>query len=167
MADEDLLIEDEDDSSQEDKYLLFNLGDEEYGVNISMVQSIEELQKIVSVPEMPEYVKGVINLRGKVIPVVDLRLKFHMEEREYDDRTCLIITRIDSQDIGFIVDTVSEVEDIRAKDIEPAPEFSSRAEKNNYIAGIGKVGEEVKILLNVGNILSSDELETITEKGDL
>lgn len=164
MADEDIIFEEDDDASQENKYLLFELGDEEYGVNIAMVQSIEELQKIVGVPDMPVYVKGVINLRGKVIPVVDLRIKFHMAEREYDDRTCMIITRLDHNDVGFIVDTVSEVEDIPEKNIEPAPKFESEKRDNRYIAGIGKVGEEVKILLDVAKVISSSELEEITEK---
>ncbi len=163
MADEEMIVEDDEDSTQENKYLLFYLGEEEYGVNIAMVQSIEELQKIVTVPDMPEYVKGVINLRGKVIPVVDLRIKFHMDEREYDDRTCMIITRLGENDLGFIVDTVSEVEDIPERDIEPPPEFKSDGVSNTYIAGIGKVGEDVKILLDAGKIMSSTELEEIKQ----
>lgn len=163
MADEEMIVEDDEESSQENKYLLFYLGEEEYGVNIAMVQSIEELQKIVTVPDMPEYVKGVINLRGKVVPVIDLRIKFHMSERDYDDRTCMIITRLDQNDLGFIVDTVSEVEDIPERDIEPPPKFKSDGISSTYIAGIGKVGEEVKILLDAGKIMSSTELEEITQ----
>lgn len=161
MAEEiDLLAEDEE-NTQENKYLLFNLGQEEYGVNISHVQSIEEMTKIVEVPDMPAYVKGVINLRGSVIPVVDLRIKFNMSEREYDDRTCMVITRLEETDVGFIVDTVSEVKEITKANIDPPPKFKSEGSNNDYISGIGKIGEEVKLLLDMKKIISGTDLEKI------
>ncbi len=165
MADEDLLaMEEDDENTQENKYLLCKLGTEEYGINIAHVQSIEELQKIVTVPDMPNYVKGVINLRGTVIPVIDLRLKFNMEEREYDDRTCIVITRINDTDIGMIVDTVSEVHDIPANQIDPPPTFRSGSVKERYIAGLGKIGDEVKILLDINQLLKEEEIETMRDK---
>jgi purine-binding chemotaxis protein CheW len=165
MADEDtMFIDADDEADQENKYLLFKLGKEEYGINIAMVQSIEEMQTIVAVPDMPDYVKGVINLRGQVIPVIDLRINFGMEEREYDDRTCAIITRIKETNIGLIVDTVSEVEDIPENNIEPPPEFKSGSGREHYIAGIGKVNDEVKILLDVSKLLQDTDVQEIKEK---
>jgi purine-binding chemotaxis protein CheW len=165
MADEDIaqFTEDED-SEQENKYLLCKLDNEEYGINITHVQSIEELQKIIAVPDLPPYVKGVINLRGNVIPVIDLRLKFHMEEREYDDRTCIVITKIHDKQIGLIVDTVSEVHDIPEANIEPPPTFKKSSGEGQYIAGIGKIGEEVKILLDISKLLLEEEMEEIQGK---
>lgn len=160
-ADDLFLVDDEDDSSQENKYLLFKLADEEYGVDISKVQSIEELQKVTPIPDMPAFIKGVINLRGKVIPVMDLRLRFRMGERDYDDRTCIIIVTIDSTTVGLIVDTVSEVHNIPEAQIEPAPDFSSDVEKDRYISGLGKVGDEVKIILDVNKIIQEQILNSL------
>ena len=118
MSDEQLLLTDEEEeNTQEDQFLLCKLENEEYGINISDVQSIEELQSIVAVPDMPEYVKGVINLRGQVIPVIDMRLKLKMGDREYDDRTCNIIVKINDSKVGLIVDTVAEVVNIPEKNI--------------------------------------------------
>ena len=165
MSDEQLLLaDDEDENSQEDQFLLCKLENEEYGINISDVQSIEELQSIVSVPDMPDYVKGVINLRGQVIPVIDMRLKLKMEDREYDDRTCIVIVKINESNIGLIVDTVSEVVNIPEKNIEPAPSFREGRADNRYISGIGKLGEEVKILLDVSKLLEEQEIEEIQTK---
>lgn len=165
MADEIINHYDEDeDNFQENKYLLCKLDNEEYGINISHVQSIEELQKIVAVPDLPSYVKGVINLRGMVIPVIDMRLKFGMEPREYDDRTCIVITKIQEKHIGLIVDTVSEVHDIPNANIEPPPSFKGKSGENRYIAGIGKIGEDVKILLDVSQLLQEEEMEKIHNK---
>jgi purine-binding chemotaxis protein CheW len=155
------LLDDEEENTQEDKYLLFKLGKEEYGVSIYQVQSIEELQKIIAVPDMPAFVRGVINLRGKVIPVIDLRLRFEMDEKEYDDRTCIIIVNVQDSTIGLVVDTVSEVHDIPKKSIEPAPGFNKKGGKDKYILGLGKIEEEVKILLDVEKIILPEDLENI------
>ena len=156
-ADDDMfLVDDEDDSYQENKYLLFNIGNEMYGINIMIVTDIIELQKITEVPDMPDYIKGVINLRGKVIPAMDLRLRFGMEPRAYDDRTCIIIVNVDNTSIGFIVDTVSEVKDILDSDIDPPPNFKKHTTRDRYISGLGKVEDEVKILLDVKKILDQD-----------
>lgn len=161
------LVDDEDESYQENKYLLFNIGNEMYGINIMIVTDIIELQKITEVPDMPDYIKGVINLRGKVIPVMDLRLRFGMEARPYDDRTCIIIVNVESNSIGFIVDTVSEVKDILENDIDPPPNFKKDNARDRYISGLGKVDEEVKILLDVKKILEQDSnlnLEQLTQE---
>ncbi len=164
MADEDITLVADDDIAQENKYLLFKLGNEEYGVDISSVQSIEEMQKIVSVPDMDAFVRGVINLRGKVIPVIDLRIKFHMPEREYDDRTCMIITSMEEKAVGFIVDTVSEVKEIPESRIDPAPDFRADKQVKRYIAGLGRIEDEVKILVDVESIITIGEIEAISEK---
>lgn len=156
-------IDDEEDSVQENKYLTFRIAEEIYGIDISDITEIIELQKITEVPDMPIYVKGVINLRGKVIPIMDLRLRFNMKEREHDDRTCIIIVNINETAIGFVVDTVLEVVDIPEGDIDPPPQFKTASGYEMYVSGIGKVGEDVKILLNVKKIINSNEIDKITE----
>jgi purine-binding chemotaxis protein CheW len=165
-VDDIFLTDDEEEDSQENKYLTFRIGNEIYGVAISTVTQIIEMQKITVVPDMPGYIKGVINLRGQVIPIMDLRLRFGMEERDYDDRTCTIIVNIDGRSIGFVVDTVLEVVDIPDKDIEPPPEFKSASGHDRYISGIGKVGEEVKILLDAGRVIHEAELHDIVSKAE-
>ncbi len=151
-----------DDEVQENKFLMCRIGDEIYGIDIGFVTDIIELQKITEVPEMPEYVKGVINLRGNVIPVIDLRVRFKMENREYDDRTVITVVHIKGNSIGFIVDTATEVEDIAEKDIDPPPRFKENEERNNYISGLGKKGEQVIILLSVENLIGQEEIQAIT-----
>jgi purine-binding chemotaxis protein CheW len=110
---------------------------------------------------MPDYIKGVINLRGKVIPVMDVRKRFKLQEREYDERTCIIVVEIDGTSVGLVVDTVNEVADIPEDQVEPPPK--SKHKGGSYIQGIGKIGKEVKILLDINKILYEEELETISE----
>lgn len=148
---EELLDEDNEDT-QKDKYLTFAVGREDYGIEICHVTEIIGIQKITDVPDMPGYVKGVINLRGKVIPVMDVRVRFRMPEREYDDRTCIVVVDVDGTSIGLVVDTVKEVADIPPNSIEPPPEVSD-GNRQMFIQGLGKVGEAVKILLNVGKLV--------------
>lgn len=158
MADIDLLVEDDEDvDNQSGKYLMFNLGDEEYGIDIARITAIEELPQITTIPDMPNFVKGVINLRGKIIPAVDLRLRFGIEEREYDDRTCIVIVSVDDSTIGLIVDIVSEVHEIKNNDMGPPPSFKNTSGKEQYIAGLAKIGEEVKIILDVEKIISNED----------
>jgi purine-binding chemotaxis protein CheW len=155
--DEMFLVDDDDDSTQQNKYLLFQLGKEAYGLNIMSVTDIIELQKITKVPDLPDYIKGVINLRGRVIPVMDLRIRFSMDPREYDDRTCIIIVALEQGSIGFIVDTVSEVQDIPDAQIDPPPTFKSTTRKERYIMGLGKINDQVKILLDVTKIVGDED----------
>ncbi len=158
MADIDLMVEDDEDLEQlSDKFLMFKLGEEEYGIDITRITAIEELPQITTIPDMPNFVKGVINLRGKVIPAVDLRLRFGIEEREYDDRTCIVIVTMNESTIGLIVDIVSEVNEIKKDDIGAAPSFKNASGKNQYIAGLAKIGEEVKIILDVEKIISNED----------
>ncbi len=146
----------------EGKYLTFVLGNEEYGIEILKIREIIGIVDITAVPQTPHYVKGVINLRGKIIPVIDLRLKFGMEEAEYTRETCIIVLDVKGILMGVIVDTVKEVVDINAENIEPPPKLGVGID-TEFILGMGKVKESVKILLNVEKILSIEELETIGE----
>ncbi len=164
LQDDMLLSDEEDEDTQANKYLFFRIGHESYGIGIRFILEIIELQKISEVPDMPKSVKGVINLRGKVIPIVDLRLRFGLEERAYDDRTCIVVTEIEQVTIGFIVDTVEEVMEIPESQVEPAPNFKTQSGRERYISGIGKVGEEVKILLDVERIVGDDEMKAVSEK---
>lgn len=151
--DADLLEdEEEDEDTQEDKFLTFVLNKEEFGIEIRYVTEIIGIQSITGVPDMPPYIKGVINLRGKVIPVMDVRLRFGMEERAYDDRTCIVVICINEQSVGLIVDRVSEVLDIPKTNVEPPPK-GGRGENSRFIQGMGKVGDQVKILLNANQLL--------------
>ncbi|MBW2303883.1 MAG: purine-binding chemotaxis protein CheW, partial [Deltaproteobacteria bacterium] len=119
---------------------------------IRHVTEIIGIQKITAVPDMPEFVKGVINLRGKVIPVLDMRKRFVLEEREYDERTCIVVVNVSGGAVGLVVDSVNEVADIPQEQIEPAPEINEE-NKNLMVQGLGKVGEEVKILLDVDRLI--------------
>lgn len=149
---------------QTGKYLTFTLADEEYGIGILKVKEIIGMMPVTSVPRTPDYVKGVINLRGKVIPVVDLRLKFDMESIPYSERTCIIVVEINSNDItvqiGIVVDTVSEVLNIKNEEIEKTPTFGARL-NTEYILGMAKIEGGVKILLNIDQVLSNVEIESL------
>ncbi|RKX88032.1 MAG: chemotaxis protein CheW [Spirochaetes bacterium] len=163
LEDNVLLLDDEDPDTPNNKYLLFHLGKEEYGIDIAQVTAIEELPNITVIPDMPEYIKGVINLRGKVIPAVDLRLRFGLKEREYDNRTCIIIVKVKDNTIGFIVDTVSEVHDIQKSNIGAPPSFKNASRHNQYIQGLAKQGEEVKILLDVEKLISGEDQNILND----
>jgi purine-binding chemotaxis protein CheW len=151
-------------SDQEGKYLTFSLADEEYGIGILKVREIIGMLSITPVPQTPSFVKGVINLRGQVIPVVDLRLKFGMEELEYTERTSIIVVEVKGQagniPIGIVVDAVSEVVNIKGDDIENTPTFGANLD-TNYISGMAKAEGGVKILLDIDRVLSAEELGAI------
>lgn len=152
-------------TGQEGKYLTFALGAEEYGLEILKVREIIGYMPITAVPQTPAYVKGVINLRGQVIPVVDLRAKFGMETTGITEETCIIVVEISQKNrtfsTGVVVDHVSEVLDIAGDNIEPTPEFGSV--NTEYISGMGKVGSAVKILLNIDKVLCQDQLSQFCE----
>lgn len=138
--------------TQKDKYLTFHLADEDYGIEICHVTEIIGIQKITKVPDMANFIKGVINLRGKVIPVMDVRARFSLSPREYDERTCVIVVNVNDQDIGLVVDRVNEVVDIPAAQVEPPP-ATSQSQSTRYIRGIGKMGDSVKVLLDAERLL--------------
>ncbi len=143
------------------KYLIFHLGHEEFGTEVLKVREIMGLQDITTVPQTPQYVKGVINLRGKVIPVVDLRLKFGLSSEEYTARTCIIVVRTVQAEtemmIGIIVDGVAEVLTLNEEDIEDTPDFGPGIE-TPYLNGMAKTKGKVKILLDIDQVLSTNEL---------
>lgn len=156
----DIYEDDEEEDVQMNKYLSFRINDKIYGIEIKYVNEIIEIQKITEVPDMPSFIKGVINLRGKIIPVMDVRLRFKLEETKYDDRTCIIIINLNEVSVGLIVDTVTEVLRIPKENISKPPKF--KGAENRFVSGIGRVDEEVKILLDVEKILYEDELEAVT-----
>ena len=141
------------------KYLTFRLARESYGLEILKVSELIKIMDITHVPQMPDFVKGVINLRGRVIPVIDLRLKFGLEEIPYTDETCIIVVSLGTQ-IGIIVDTVEEVTDIDEHDIEPPPHMGHSV-GTDFIRGMGKVEERVKILLDIEKVLTSEDIACI------
>ncbi|MDD2261997.1 MAG: chemotaxis protein CheW [Clostridia bacterium] len=144
-----------EEDTQKDRYLTFSIGTESFGVDIKYVTEIIGIQPITIVPEVPDYVKGIINLRGKIIPVIDIRLKFKKESIEYDDRTCIIVVEVDEVTAGFIVDNVTEVITIAGDDIVPPPEYKE-CFQNNYIKNIGKTPNGIKLLLDCQMILSGE-----------
>lgn len=148
------------------KLLTFSLGEEVYGVSILQVKEIIGMLEITSVPRTPDFIKGVINLRGKIIPVMDLRIKFGMDEQEYDERTCIIVVEIEIKGnqrlIGVVVDMVSEVVNVHADDIEPPPEYGSKLD-HNFILGIGKIKEKVVIILDINEVFQCEEIIKMLE----
>ena len=146
------------------KYLTFKLGDEEYGLEILKVQEIIQMQRITRVPRAPHFVRGVINLRGKVIPVVELRTKFGLGHQEDTDKTCIIVVEIEHEErpvtMGIIIDEVREVVDIAADEIEDAPSFGASVD-TEFIMGIGKIGENVKMLLDIERVLSAPDVAAL------
>lgn len=146
------------------KYLTFQLANEEFGIRVLKVREIMGVQEITSVPQTPAHVKGVINLRGKVIPVIDLRLKFGLPEAEYNQRTCIIVTQIAGAHctilMGIVVDAVSEVLNLSPQEIEDTPDFGQDA-GGEYLLGMAKVKGKVKILLDIDRILSTQDLQKL------
>ncbi len=150
--------------AREGKYLTFSLAGEEYGIGILKVKEIIGMMPVTHVPQTPEFVKGVINLRGKVIPVVDLRLRFALEAAPYTERTCIIVVEVagasGSVMMGIVVDAVSEVLNIRGTDIENTPAFGVRL-NTDFILGMAKAAGGIKILLDIDKVLSSEDLVAI------
>lgn len=148
-------------ADKEGKYLTFSLASEEYGIGILKVKEIIGIMPITVVPQTPAYIKGVFNLRGKVIPVIDLRLKFSLQAAEYTERTCIIVVEVVSAGrtvlMGILVDSVSEVLNIKAAEIEETPSFGTKL-NTEFILGMAKVGGGIKILLDINKILSTDEM---------
>ncbi len=146
------------------KYLTFKLADEEYGLQILKVQEIIRMQTVTRVPRTPEYLRGVINLRGKVIPVIDLRRKFELSDIEDTERTSIIVVQVELPEgmvtMGIIIDAVREVLDIRAENIEETPSFGANVDAE-FILGIGKIGATVKILLDIDKVLNATEIKEV------
>ena len=148
------------------KFLTFCSGDEEFGLGILKVQEIIGLMKVTRVPRVSSYIRGVINLRGKVIPIIDLRSRFQFDETPDTDRTCIVVVQVDRGNdqvtMGIVVDEVSEVMDVAAVQIEPPPRFASTV-GTNFLVGLAKVGERVIMLLDIDRLLSDEEVAEVVE----
>jgi purine-binding chemotaxis protein CheW len=153
-------------TDREGKYLTFSMAKEEYGIGILKIKEIIGMMSITTVPQTPEFIKGVINLRGKVIPVIDLRLRFGMTANDYTERTCIIVVEIPGLSgtvmIGIVVDSVSEVLSIKGDEIEETPTFGTKL-NTDYILGMAKMDGGVKILLDIDCVLSRDEMNMLEE----
>lgn len=162
----DVVLEAEDSQeslfSQLGKYVTFKSGNEYFGIKIEYVNEIIVLQEITVIPESVDYIKGLINLRGKIIPVIDVRLRFKQEPFEYNDRTCVIIIKLNDMTVGLIVEQIAEVVEIKEDNILPSPSFGhADTSKNKYVYGIGKVGEDVKLLLDPDKLLNDKDVDII------
>lgn len=151
---------DMDEDTQKGKYLTFVLDSESYGIGINNVTEIIGIQPITLVPELPSYIKGIINLRGKIIPVMDVRLRFRKAFREYNDRTCIVVVDINELSIGLIVDSVSEVSIIQDENIVPPPNLNKVS--NKYISGIGKIDNEVKLILDCDKLINYEDVDGLS-----
>ncbi|MCW7469606.1 chemotaxis protein CheW [Leptospira kanakyensis] len=146
----------------ENRFLIFSLADRSYGIEIKNITEIVGMQTITEIPDMPSFIKGVINLRGKVIALIDVRDRFRMANISYDEKTCIIILNIQNQLIGLIVDTVKEVIRINTQNIEEAPKFGE-SENNRFVQSIAKINEDVKVLLNIENLLKDEDKHTLDQ----
>lgn len=153
------LLEQQEDT-QYGRYLTFYLLDDVYGIEIKYVTEIIGMLPVTSVPEVADYIKGIINLRGKIIPVIDMRIKFNKPPAEYDDRTCIIIVETEDLILGLIVDRVADVMTINDEDIAPPPSHKSGI-RNRYIRGIGKVSGGIKLLLDCDKLFNEEETQEI------
>lgn len=151
-----------EEDTQHGKFLTFALGEEVFGIEIQFVTEVVGMQKISGIPEAPNYVKGIINLRGKIIPVIDMRLKLKKDSTEYTDRTCIVVIDIQALTFGLIVDNVDEVITIPDTSIVPPPSYRTGF-KNQYIKGVGKVDEEVRLLIDCECFFKNEELQAVSQ----
>jgi purine-binding chemotaxis protein CheW len=153
----DVLGESYEDDNIDNMYLTFRVADEDYAVGIAYVTEIVGIQKFKRVPDVPEFIKGVINLRGKVIPIMDVRLRFGLPEKEYNDRTCIIVLEVDGVPTGIVVDEVSEVLEIPSSEISPPPGWQNTGDKG-VILGMGKLSNIVCAILDVSKFLFATDI---------
>lgn len=157
-----------DNDSQKDKYVTFKSGNEYFGIKIEYVNEIIVYQEITEIPETEEYIKGLINLRGKIIPVIDVRIRFKQEPFEYNDRTCIIVLNVKELVVGLIVEKIAEVVEITEGNILPNPKIGKAdRSQNKYLYGIGKVGDEVKLLLDPERLLNDEDTALIEQVNDM
>ena len=157
-----------DNDSQKDKYVTFKSGNEYVGIKIEYVNEIIVYQEITEIPETEEYIKGLINLRGKIIPVIDVRIRFKQEPFEYNDRTCIIVLNVKELVVGLIVEKIAEVVEITEGNILPNPKIGKAdRSQNKYVYGIGKVGDEVKLLLDPERLLNDEDTALIEQVNDM
>ena len=157
---EEFLEEEED--SQRGKFMTFQTGKEHFGISISYVSEIIVMQQITAIPEVEDYIKGLINLRGKIIPVIDVRVRFKMEPKEYTDRTCIIVINVKSTQVGLIVEKIAEVDTILDEDIVPPPTIGRKeSESNKYVYGLAKTGDAVKLLIAPEKLINDDDFDAL------
>lgn len=159
VEEEDLLDLEEEEDNIEDMYLTFGVAGEGYAVPIIYVTEIVGIQKIATVPDVPEYIRGVINLRGNVIPLMDVRLRFGLPFRKYDDRTVIIVLNVDEVRTGLIVDQVKEALEILPDQVDHPPQWQNQGEEGGVILGMGKQEEEVNIILDVHQLLDKQSID--------
>ena len=154
--------------AQKDKYMTFKSGSEYFGLKIQYVNEIIQFQTITAIPETEDYIKGLINLRGKVIPVIDAQLRFKQEPFEYNDRTCIIVVNVKSTIVGIIVEEIAEVVEIKEENILPPPAIGhgDNTDHKKYVYGIGKVGNSVKLLLDPDKLLNDADLSAVEQEKD-
>lgn len=151
---------------QKDKYMTFRSGSEYYGLKIQYVSEIIPFQAITAIPETEEYIKGLINLRGKILPVIDVRLRFNQAPFEYNDRTCIIIIIVRDTMVGLVVEEIAEVVEIGAGSILPPPTIRGDRIQNKYVYGIGRIGNSVKLLIDPDKLLNDNDLSAAEQSGD-
>ena len=147
-------------TADSNQFLTFTLGEEEYGIEILKVQEIKGYSSISAIPRAPAYVKGVMNLRGTIVPIIDLRIKFGLPPTEYDKLTVIIVVMVEGRASGMVVDAVSDVLNIPENEIQPTPEFSSQT-NTDFISGMGKSGEKLIILLDINKVVGIDEIKKL------
>lgn len=155
------LLEQEDDSARQNMFMTFKCGKESFGIEIKYVEEIIQFQAITPVPEVESYIKGLINLRGKIVPVIDVRMRFGQEPLPYTDRTCIIVITVKNVTVGLIIESIAKVVTIDSGNILPPPTLSHGAEQNKYVYGIGKIGDEVKLLLNPEKLICEVDMEEL------
>lgn len=155
----------EEDDSQKDKFMTFRTEKEFFGISISYVNEIITMQPIAAIPEVDDYIKGLINLRGKIIPVIDVRARFKMDPIEYTDRTCIIVIDVKSTMIGLIVEELAGVDIIANENIAPPPTLGQKgSEQNKYVYGLARTGDVVKLLLDPEKLIQQSDVETVVEE---
>ncbi len=152
------IIEELEEDTQKDKYITFKSNNEFFALELKVVDEIIGIQAITAIPETEDYIKGLINLRGKIIPVIDVRIRFKQKPFEYTDRTCIIIISVKGTVVGLIVEAIAEVVNIPSANITPPPSLGQGMSKNKYVYGLGKVGDSVKMLLDPEKLIRDDEI---------
>ncbi|MBQ4282667.1 MAG: purine-binding chemotaxis protein CheW [Lachnospira sp.] len=160
------LTDELEEDTQKGKFMTFRSGNEFFGIELKYIVEIIGIQPITAVPEVEEYIKGLINLRGKIIPVIDVRVRFKQEPHEYNDRTCIIIINVSGTVVGLIVEKIAGVVNIKDDDIEPPPSLSSENGKNKYVYGLGKVEDGVKLLLDPHKLIKYEDLTVVIDSDE-
>lgn len=149
-------------SGSDREYLTFSLGQEEYGIDILKVQEIRGYDTVTRIANSPEFIKGVINLRGIIVPIIDMRIKFHLDHADYNEMTVVIILNVAGRVIGMVVDGVSDVITLKSEQIKPAPEFGAAID-TKYVTGVGTVDDRMLILVDIERLLSSSDMALLEE----